>query len=729
MPPVLSKTKHIVLERLKSLDEQLARVPKSFFDKDAYFILGLVAIFIFHYYPIFNKTFLMLWDAFDISYPSMVLLNDSFKEGIFPLWNPFMLSGEAMFARPMVFMYNISSLIIGLLPSTLNLYHCYMMILAVFILLGGIGMYCFLRSTKVIKPISFLGALIFLLTSNYSYIGQPAILASIAGAPWLLYFANKIIEKRKTISFILIAEFSLVSAFIMLESYFGGTLYNALLVLIFIVFKVWDEKIYQNRAELINIVLYLVASVVLVILLTGVYIFPVLENRSFYYTDLSDFKTPDPRLRGVVTNFNDFVPLVQNLYGFMGIFLTGRDFSIVWNKGLTYTLTLFFFLGMILSKKIRPVRFWIICSVLIFIYSLGHPGQIYTFVHYFIPLYKNIRFPLLTFYMIQVSLILVFCIIVGAIMRGEKKYNYSHDFDIFLYSSILVSILAFSLKSNYIVHGAVGVSLYFCIRSLNAGRYLHLSKVLFFLIIVFETLWFTGRPRSADNNRAKYADASFAARNKSVKSSTLARKLNTQKSFEFSSKDWLTSKELYNHGYSPGDEPRYWYVKGHDFTKLLLYTTTKLIPQKDFRREDFSDSNKYIEALMGQIPKVVEDGVVVESPIPGWAQAENKCQILNAWFAPNSIYAKVDAQSPCLLFVTDKYYPGWKVYVNGEETQLVKANIIFKGTYLGWGINTVEFKFSSDTFWYSAMVSITTFLFLIIVLIVLTVFNRSLFRK
>lgn len=64
----------------------------------------------------------------------------------------------------------------------------------------------------------------------------------------------------------------------------------------------------------------------------------------------------------------------------------------------------------------------------------------------------------------------------------------------------------------------------------------------------------------------------------------------------------------------------------------------------------------------------------------------------------NEIFVKVELKSEGILLLDDVYYPGWKVTVDGEPSQLLKTNYTFKGVYLSAGQHQVEFKFIPISF-------------------------------
>jgi hypothetical protein len=61
---------------------------------------------------------------------------------------------------------------------------------------------------------------------------------------------------------------------------------------------------------------------------------------------------------------------------------------------------------------------------------------------------------------------------------------------------------------------------------------------------------------------------------------------------------------------------------------------------------------------------------------------------------------EVDAACPegCLLVLTDLYYPGWRVRVDGSEREILRVNGIFRGVELDAGSHRVAFRFAPRSF-------------------------------
>ncbi|MGD2059035.1 MAG: YfhO family protein, partial [Anaerolineales bacterium] len=60
---------------------------------------------------------------------------------------------------------------------------------------------------------------------------------------------------------------------------------------------------------------------------------------------------------------------------------------------------------------------------------------------------------------------------------------------------------------------------------------------------------------------------------------------------------------------------------------------------------------------------------------------------------PNKVYVETSADGGGWLLLSDSWYPGWKVYVDGEQTELYRANYLFMGTWVPEGQHQVVFSY------------------------------------
>jgi len=77
-------------------------------------------------------------------------------------------------------------------------------------------------------------------------------------------------------------------------------------------------------------------------------------------------------------------------------------------------------------------------------------------------------------------------------------------------------------------------------------------------------------------------------------------------------------------------------------------------------------------------------------------------------YAPERVLLRAALASPGLLVLTDAAYPGWRVFVDGVEQPLVRADFLFRGVYLCAGEHQVEFVYRSSWLVRGAVVSIAT---------------------
>lgn len=64
----------------------------------------------------------------------------------------------------------------------------------------------------------------------------------------------------------------------------------------------------------------------------------------------------------------------------------------------------------------------------------------------------------------------------------------------------------------------------------------------------------------------------------------------------------------------------------------------------------------------------------------------------------NKVMIDVNMENPGFLVLTDTYYPGWKVYVDGEEKKILVADYLFRAVFLEEGLHSVEFIYDPFSF-------------------------------
>lgn len=77
-------------------------------------------------------------------------------------------------------------------------------------------------------------------------------------------------------------------------------------------------------------------------------------------------------------------------------------------------------------------------------------------------------------------------------------------------------------------------------------------------------------------------------------------------------------------------------------------------------------------------------------------------------YRANSIGLRVVNPAAAILVTSESWYPGWKVYVDGEQRKILKANYAFKAVALEPGVHEVVFRYSPASFRLGALLSALT---------------------
>ena len=91
---------------------------------------------------------------------------------------------------------------------------------------------------------------------------------------------------------------------------------------------------------------------------------------------------------------------------------------------------------------------------------------------------------------------------------------------------------------------------------------------------------------------------------------------------------------------------------------------------------------------------------------------DDVCSILDAkilQYSNNNISLVTNADCQALLYLSDTYYPGWKAYVDEQETEILRANYAFRAVVVPSGNHTITMSYDPLSFkigYYISLVSI-----------------------
>ena len=67
-------------------------------------------------------------------------------------------------------------------------------------------------------------------------------------------------------------------------------------------------------------------------------------------------------------------------------------------------------------------------------------------------------------------------------------------------------------------------------------------------------------------------------------------------------------------------------------------------------------------------------------------------------YSQQYVELEVEAQQPCLLVLTDTFYPGWTAAVDGSTAQILPTDVAFRGVVVPAGTHQVTFHFAPTSF-------------------------------
>ena len=73
---------------------------------------------------------------------------------------------------------------------------------------------------------------------------------------------------------------------------------------------------------------------------------------------------------------------------------------------------------------------------------------------------------------------------------------------------------------------------------------------------------------------------------------------------------------------------------------------------------------------------------------------------------PNKLALVIENQKPGFLVISETWYPGWVVEINGKRGEILKANYLFRGLFLEPGINSIVFLYHPESFYWGSIISI-----------------------
>jgi hypothetical protein len=90
--------------------------------------------------------------------------------------------------------------------------------------------------------------------------------------------------------------------------------------------------------------------------------------------------------------------------------------------------------------------------------------------------------------------------------------------------------------------------------------------------------------------------------------------------------------------------------------------------------------------------------VVLDNNVKIQASESFEAQANIEQYGNSSVTVQATASHDGVLVLADSFYPGWKAFVDGNETKILRANHFFRGVVLPKGAHRVEFRYEPWSF-------------------------------
>jgi hypothetical protein len=141
----------------------------------------------------------------------------------------------------------------------------------------------------------------------------------------------------------------------------------------------------------------------------------------------------------------------------------------------------------------------------------------------------------------------------------------------------------------------------------------------------------------------------------------------------------------------------------------------------------FVDSVKWVENADGEIAALndtdVKTTAIIRSEskekIPAFSSknVSGSGTIAIEEYEPDKMVYSINSPEDKLVVFSEVYYPDWKVFIDGKESSMFRANYILRALVVPQGEHTIEFVFHPDHFYASEKISQIAFMLLIAALV------------
>lgn len=142
-----------------------------------------------------------------------------------------------------------------------------------------------------------------------------------------------------------------------------------------------------------------------------------------------------------------------------------------------------------------------------------------------------------------------------------------------------------------------------------------------------------------------------------------------------------------------------------------IYENTKAYPRLFLSRDYVveTDSQKIADAIFASNEKNQKIIVLEEDPNIQKKEIVRNESVKLVSYKPSEIKLTAQIDEEALLFLSDVFYPGWKVSISGKDAKIYRANYAFRAVLVPAGKHNVVFTYEPESFKTGALISLGSF--------------------
>jgi len=708
------------------------------------FLLLLPCLFFFQ--ALFGGKTFVGTDIQSFFYPFKYVASQMYRSGQFHLWDPYIFAGLPVGSEIQTALFYPLNLFYAVLPifkatSFFIVFHLFLM---------SLFMYLYLQEIKLSRAASLFGALAFTY-SGYSmlHVDQISMLAAGAWLPVIFLFIEKASKERGLI------YPTLAGVAVGLQFLAGHPQVSAIIgfaVAFYIIFKLYGPVLKKELKEVKRLIVIAISVAIIGLTLASIALIPFLEAQSHSMRARagSDFETSSA-----------IYVSPGELQTFLIPELRAKGSEVRWfgGTGETYAgvIPVFLALFAIIFVRGRFTVFYLILGLFSLFAAFGKAAPLHYVLYYLIPFYGMLQIPIRFMFLYTLSISVLSAVTLDYLSKGAVGLKRFVKWAVFLVISLsliyflfissgetrnfLINVTEGGIRAPLIfllIFGAFTLSIYLLNKNKISYNVFVISLIVITLVdlLSFGTRYF------------KFAQESIAGLKPGV--------------FEFLERDKdlyrvsigvqdigpnlpMVYKIQSISGYSP--------VIIEDFIHYVIYNSTHSLdfsripsgsrfyipPGRDTRMIGLLNVKYHIFPFMKDgmyyvgirdmknyyprafiVPRYLvlperkqilvrlgdenfdpQQIILLESDIGlldySFSSA-TKGRVSVVSFSPDRIDIKTESNGDVMLFLSEIYYPGWKVYVDGIEGKIYRANYIFRSVPLRAGKHSVSFVYDPLSF-------------------------------